>query len=89
MQPLTWLLLRYWLFSYAKASSQTQVLALVTAILKAFPTLADLFGNAVDMLREQQAQQRRSQKDAAVDASVDEWLRKRETGKQSEVDESS
>ncbi len=65
------------------------MLALVTAILKAFPTLADLFGNAVDMLREQQAQQRRSQKDAAVDASVDEWLRKRETGKQSEVDESS
>jgi len=48
-----------------------------------------LFGNAVDMLREQQAQQRRSQKDAAVDASVDEWLRKREAGKQREADEAS
>lgn len=63
------------------------MLTLITAILKAFPTLADLFGNAVDMLREQQAQQRRSQKDAAVDASVDEWLRKREAGKQQEADD--
>jgi len=41
------------------------------------------------MLREQQAQQRRSQKDVAVDASVDEWLRKREAGKQREADEAS
>ena len=65
------------------------MLSLITAILKAFPVLADLFGNAVDMLREQQAQQRRSQKDAAVDASVVEWLRKREAGKQREADESS
>jgi len=63
------------------------VLSLVVAILKAFPVLADLFGNAVDMLREKQAQQRRSIKDASVDASVDEWLRKREAGKQSEVDD--
>ena len=64
------------------------MLGLITAILKAFPVLADLFGNAIDMLREQQAQQRRSDKDSAVDASVDEWLRKREAGKQREVDES-
>ena len=63
------------------------MLSLIIAILKAFPALADLFGNAVDMLREQQAQQRRSQKDAAVDASVDEWLRKREAGKQRKADE--
>ena len=65
------------------------MLSLVITILKAFPALADLFGNAVDMLREQQAQQRRSQKDVAVDASVDEWLRKREAGKQREADEAS
>ena len=65
------------------------MLSLITAILKAFPALADLFGNAVDMLREQQAQQRRSQKDVAVDASVDEWLRKREAGKQREADAAS
>jgi len=65
------------------------VLGLIIAVLKAFPALADLFGNAVDMLREQQAQQRRSKKDAAVDASVDEWLRKREAGKQREADEAS
>ena len=63
------------------------MLSLIVAILKAFPALADLFGNATDMLREQQAQQRRSQKDVAVDASVDEWLRKREAGKQREADE--
>ena len=68
--------------------SQTQVLSLAVAILKASPVLADLFGNAVDMLREQQAQQRRSVKDASVDASVDEWLRKREAGKQRKADES-
>jgi len=48
-----------------------------------------LFSNAIDMLREQEAQQRRSQKDVAVDASVDEWLRKREAGKQREADEAS
>ena len=65
------------------------MLSLIIAVLKAFPALADLFGNAVDMLREQQAQQRRSQKDAAVDASVDEWLRKREAGKQRKADEAS
>tara|TARA_R110002110_G_scaffold137633_1_gene322918 strand:+ start:806 stop:1033 length:228 start_codon:yes stop_codon:yes gene_type:complete len=65
------------------------VLSLIAAILKAFPVLADLFGNAVDMLREQQAQQRRSTKDTSVDASVDEWLRKREAGKQREADEAS
>ena len=65
------------------------MLSLIITILKAFPALADLFGNAVDMLREQQAQQRRSQKDVAVDASVDEWLRKREAGKQREADEAS
>ena len=65
------------------------MLSLIIATLKAFPALADLFGNAVDMLREQQAQQRRSQKDVAVDASVDEWLRKREAGKQREADEAS
>jgi hypothetical protein len=65
------------------------VLSLIIAILKAFPTLADLFSNAIDMLREQEAQQRRSQKDVAVDASVDEWLRKREAGKQREADEAS
>jgi len=65
------------------------VLSLVAAILKAFPVLADLVSNAVDMLREQQAQQRRSNKDASVDASVDEWLRKREAGKQRKADESS
>ena len=65
------------------------MLSLIITILKAFPTLANLFSNAVDMLREQQAQQRRSQKDAAVDASVDEWLRKREAGKQREADEAS
>jgi hypothetical protein len=41
------------------------------------------------MLREQQAQQRRSKKDVAVDASVDEWLRKRDVGKQREADEAS
>tara|TARA_R110000824_G_scaffold86706_3_gene214376 strand:+ start:277 stop:465 length:189 start_codon:yes stop_codon:yes gene_type:complete len=51
--------------------------------------LADLVSNAVDMLREQQAQQRRSNKDASVDASVDEWLRKRKAGKQRKTDESS
>ena len=65
------------------------MLSLVTAILKAFPALADLIGNAIDMLREQKAQQRHSQKDAAVDASIDEWVRKREAGKQREADESS
>ena len=65
------------------------MLSLIIATLKAFPALADLFGNAVDMLREQQAQQRRSQKDVAVDASVDEWLRKRKAGKQREADEAS
>jgi|TARA_R110000851_G_scaffold234865_1_gene387364 hypothetical protein len=65
------------------------VLSLIAAILKAFPVLADLFGNAVDMLREQQAQQRRSTKDTSVDASVDEWLRKREAGKQRAADEAS
>ena len=65
------------------------MLGLIIAVLKAFPALADLFGNAVDMLREQQAQQRRSKKDAAVDASVDEWLRKREAGKQREANEAS
>ena len=65
------------------------MLSLIAAILKAFPVLADLFGNAVDMLREQQAQQRRSTKDTSVDASVDEWLRKREAGKQREADEAS
>ena len=65
------------------------MLSLITAILKAFPVLAALFGNAVDMLREQQAQQRRSQKDVAVDASVDEWLRKREAGKQRAADAAS
>ena len=65
------------------------MLSLVITILKAFPTLADLFSNAIDMLREQEAQQRRSQKDVAVDASVDEWLRKREAGKQREADEAS
>ena len=65
------------------------MLGLIIAVLKAFPALADLFGNAVDMLRERQAQQRRSKKDAAVDASVDEWLRKREAGKQREADEAS
>ena len=65
------------------------MLSLIIAILKAFPTLADLFSNAIDMLREQEAQQRRSQKDVAVDASVDEWLRKREAGKQREADEAS
>jgi len=65
------------------------VLSLIVTVLKAFPALADLFGNAVDMLREQQAQQRRSQKDVAVDASVDEWLRKRKAGKQREADEAS
>ena len=70
-------------------SSQTQVLSLVITILKAFPTLADLFSNAIDMLREQEAQQRRSQKNVAVDASVDEWLRKREAGKQREANEAS
>ena len=64
------------------------MLSLAVAILKASPVLAELFGNAVDMLREQQAQQRRSNKDAAVDASVDEWLRKREAGKQRKADES-
>ena len=65
------------------------MLSLITAILKAFPTLADLFSNAIDMLREQEAQQRRSQKNVAVDASVDEWLRKREAGKQREANEAS
>ena len=65
------------------------MLSLVIAILKAFPTLADLFSNAIDMLREQEAQQRRSKKDVAVDASVDEWLRKRDVGKQREADEAS
>ena len=65
------------------------MLSLVITILKAFPTLADLFSNAIDMLREPEAQQRRSQKDVAVDASVDEWLRKREAGKQREADEAS
>jgi len=65
------------------------VLSLVITVLKAFPTLADLFSNAIDMLREQEAQQRRSQKDVAVDASVDEWLRKREAGKQREANEAS
>ena len=44
------------------------MLSLITAILKAFPALADLIGNAIDMLREQKAQQRHSQKDAGVDA---------------------
>lgn len=63
------------------------MLSLVTAILKAFPALADLFGNAVDMLREQQAQQRLSVKDAAVDAAIDERLRKHKDGKQSSVDD--
>jgi hypothetical protein len=66
------------------------VLSLIAAILKAFPALADLFGNAVDMLREQQAQQRLSVKDAAVDAAIDaagEQLRKHEKGKQSSVDD--
>tara|TARA_R110002020_G_scaffold264336_3_gene479086 strand:- start:173 stop:349 length:177 start_codon:yes stop_codon:yes gene_type:complete len=48
-----------------------------------------LFSNAIDMLREQEAQQRRSQKNVAVDASVDEWLRKREAGKQREANEAS
>lgn len=65
------------------------MLSLVAAILKAFPVLADLVSNAVDMLREQQAQQRRSNKDASVDASVDGWLRKRKAGKQRKTDESS
>ena len=65
------------------------MLSLIITILKAFPALAGLLGNAVDMLREQQAQQRRSKKDVAVDASVDEWLRKREAGKQREADEAS
>ena len=59
----------------------------MAAILKAFPALADLFGNAVDMLREQQAQQRLSVKDAAVDAAIDERLRKHKDGKQSSVDD--
>ena len=63
------------------------MLSLVAAILKAFPALADLFGNAVDMLREQQAQQRLSVKDAAVDAAIDERLRKHKKGKQSAVDD--
>lgn len=63
------------------------MLSLVAAILKAFPALADLFGNAVDMLREQQAQQRLSVKDAAVDAAIDERLRKHKKGKQSSVDD--
>ena len=63
------------------------MLSLVAAILKAFPALADLFGNAVDMLREQQAQQRLSVKDAAVDAAIDERLRKHKEGKQSSVDD--
>ena len=65
------------------------MLGLIIAILRAFPTLANLFGNAIDLLREQQAQQRRSNKDAAVDASIDEWLRKREAGKQSTLNEPS
>jgi len=63
------------------------VLSLIAAILKAFPALADLFGNAIDMLREQQAQQRLSVKDAAVDAAIAERLRKHKEGKQSKVDD--
>jgi len=67
---------------------QTPVLGLITAILRAFPTLASLIGNAIDLLREQEARQRRSAKDAAVDASIDKWLQKREAGKQSASNES-
>ena len=65
------------------------MLTLITTILKAFPALAYLIGNAIDMLREQEAQQRHSQTDAAVDASIDECVRKREARKQREADESS
>jgi hypothetical protein len=46
-----------------------------------------LVGNAIDLLREQEARQRRSVKDAAVDASIDKWLQKREAGKQSTSNE--
>tara|TARA_R100000742_G_C4271446_1_gene90381 strand:+ start:1402 stop:1629 length:228 start_codon:yes stop_codon:yes gene_type:complete len=65
------------------------VISLITAILRAFPTLASLIGNAIDLLREQEARQRRSTKDAAVDASIDEWLQKREARKQSTSNEPS